>query len=101
VKHGANEQIQNAIIVWCFYPETGGLQLEAVDRLFVKSEGDDMGLETDGAFYRKMQWSMVGKSVVAVRRARMHSADISGGSVVSSRSSEQDKMAIRHIESVD
>lgn len=46
----------NAIIVWCFYPETGGQPLEAIDKLFVEHESVD----TRGwHFLRKLQWDVV------------------------------------------
>ena len=57
----------NAVIVWAVYPETAGLQLESVDRIFtaaVEVEGDvakPIGL-------RKLQWSRVHIAREAVRR---------------------------------
>ncbi len=40
--------LSNAIIVWLFYPETGGLTLETVDRVFAEgfSESDSRRLPT-------------------------------------------------------
>lgn len=31
----------NAVIVWCFYPETGGQPLESIEKLFVENESGD------------------------------------------------------------
>lgn len=46
----------NAILVWAFYPETGGQPLEAIDRLFV----EDGRVDTSGRhFLRKLQWDVV------------------------------------------
>ena len=53
--------IVNAIIVWCFYPETAGQTLESVDQMFAKQ--DDVIL-TDGkdSWYGKLQWEMVARA---------------------------------------
>lgn len=57
--------------MFCFYPETGGLPLESVDRLFA---GEDVGTDdipaSDGKFYRKLQWDMVGRSIAAVKHQK-------------------------------
>lgn len=84
--------LANAIIVWMFYPETGGQPLEAIDALFVsgkqRSEGrresvlsivdaedTDAGGDADtanGGVLRLLQWSIVRKAdkqVKAYKRA--------------------------------
>lgn len=56
--------IANAIIVWCFYPETAGQTLESIDRLFAKE--DDGWLDDQGdRWYRTLQWGMVGRATRA------------------------------------
>jgi len=55
----------NAFIVWMFYPETGGLELESVDRLFVGREEDeyeDRGGNWKGKRLRSLQWNFVRKA---------------------------------------
>jgi len=63
------------VIVWLFYPETGGLELEAVDGLFV--EGHDLadagsggGDGRDKKWYQKMQWDVVPRSLAAVKEQK-------------------------------
>jgi MFS family permease len=57
----------NAIIVWCFYPETGGQPLEAIDRLFV----EDGQVDTSGRhFLRKLQWDVVPRAAEQRRAYR-------------------------------
>ena len=75
--------LANAIIVWMFYPETGGQPLEAVDALFVDGnrgrrasslpvDSDaDIDMNRKGALGR-LQWSVVRKAdrqVKAYKRA--------------------------------
>ena len=80
--------VANAIIVWLFYPETGGLPLEAVDGLFVETldgatagDGEREG-RRDRKWYQKMQWDVVPRSLAAVKeqkaldRARKGSEDV-------------------------
>lgn len=98
----------NAVVVFVFYPETGAVQLEAVDRLFVgkaggvlgggvgggdssverQEEGKGHGLpvydisDLDGKWYRKLQWSKVGESIAASRASRRRmAAEAQGGAV--------------------
>ena len=59
----------NAVIVWCLYPETGGLPLEAVDDVFVENSGLMAAKGVAGRF----QWQYVGKSKQAVREWRINS----------------------------
>lgn len=62
--------IVNAIIVWLFYPETAGIPLEKIDLLFT----GQAGVLADGerqAFYRKLQWSIVGRASREVKRHKM------------------------------
>lgn len=58
----------NACIVWCFYPETGSLQLEAVDQVFTDNF-DDVMEKPSGI--RKLQWSRVHAARYAIRRSKM------------------------------
>jgi len=60
----------NAFIVWLFYPETAGIPLEKIDLLFT----GEAGVLAEGekqAFYRKLQWSIVGKASTEVKRHKM------------------------------
>lgn len=98
----------NAIIVWFFYPETGGLQLEAIDQIFIEKNGDGVGdygttsgRETKGV--RKLQWRMVPRSLDAVRDARRNgSALVSAEDMVATDGKGAvgglDKTTRRHIE---
>lgn len=61
----------NAIVVWIFYPETGGQPLEAVDVLFVEEQqrrnsslyiADDDGDVQKSNILHKLQWSVVRKA---------------------------------------
>ena len=45
----------NAVIVWAFYPETGGSTLESVDFLFTNTNE----METKRPFHHRLQWSVV------------------------------------------
>lgn len=65
--------IANAVIVWCFYPETSGLRLEAIDNIFVESEehGDYDVPDGKKPMYRRLQWSMVGRAADAVKHAKI------------------------------
>ncbi|RHZ70339.1 hypothetical protein CDV55_108421 [Aspergillus turcosus] len=54
-----------AVIVWCFYPETAGLSLEAVDSLFIASDEDLVTKKRP-----KLQWWVVAKSRAAVKAAK-------------------------------
>lgn len=65
--------IANAIIVWCFYPETAGLTLESVDRIFVET---DLPVRHGDRIHRKLQRSMVGRAAVAVDKHRKESVDV-------------------------
>jgi hypothetical protein len=49
----------NATIVWCFYPETGGIKLESIDRLFIEDEGRPAIDKRGSHFFRKLQWDVV------------------------------------------
>ncbi|MCJ1243679.1 hypothetical protein MMC30_000876 [Trapelia coarctata] len=76
--------IANAIIVWCFYPETAGQTLESIDRLFAKEDDGWLGDERD-RWYRRLQWNMVGRAERArnlrrrtERQRRRRSADSTG-----------------------
>ncbi|QSZ36970.1 hypothetical protein DSL72_009062 [Monilinia vaccinii-corymbosi] len=52
----------NALVVWCFYPETAGQTLESLDRLFVRGGARwELG-DARGGLLQKLQWSVVGKA---------------------------------------
>lgn len=54
--------IVNAIIVWCFYPETAGITLESVDHLFVDEWTEDGVTNETVPLAGKLQWSVVRKA---------------------------------------
>ena len=64
--------LSNGIVVWLFYPETGGLSLEAIDRVFAERLESDS--ETTVQALEKLQWSRVrvAAGMVAENRARAH-----------------------------
>ena len=66
--------VANAVIVWCCYPETTGLPLEAVDDIFTA----DSGLEPSQGLASKFQWQYVGKSKQAVKYWRNKSKAAGG-----------------------
>ncbi|KAK1751098.1 general substrate transporter [Echria macrotheca] len=55
----------NAVIVWLFYPETGGLMLETMDHVFTK----EIDTETVTLVHR-LQWSRVRVAAEAVQAAK-------------------------------
>ena len=60
--------LANAVIVWTFYPETAAIPLEQIDMLFTdRTRYDEI---ENPAFYRKLQWSVVGKASNEVKRQR-------------------------------
>jgi hypothetical protein len=61
--------LANAVICWLFYPETSGLTLESVDSLFLP-QPEDEEIIANQAWYRKFQWSVIGKSRHAVAKAK-------------------------------
>jgi hypothetical protein len=64
----------NAIIVFIFYPETSGIPLEQIDHLFTDQTGpnpEQVEQQLQSAFYRKVQWSIVGKASKEVKRHRL------------------------------
>lgn len=54
--------VVNAIVVWCFYPETAGQTLESVDRLFVANWQEEKEVSNKVSLVRKTQWSVVRKA---------------------------------------
>jgi len=62
----------NAVVVWLVYPETGGLELEAIDRIFVEDidgmRWDDATNKDTGA--ARLQWSRVRIAAEAVRESK-------------------------------
>jgi len=59
----------NAIIVWYFYPETGGQNLESIDRLITTEDDEWLGDERD-RWYRRLQWEMIGRAARAEKLGR-------------------------------
>jgi len=68
--------IANAGIVWLFYPETGGLKLEAVDDVFTK-EVDGPAVENT-TLLRQMQWARVRVAAEAVRKSKARAENRDG-----------------------
>ncbi len=60
----------NAIIVWCFYPETGGQPLEAIDRLFVEDQIQPSVDKSGRHFIRRLQWDVVPRAAEQRRAYR-------------------------------
>jgi len=56
----------NAVIVWLFYPETGGLMLEAVDHVFTK----EIEIDENAGLLRRWQWARVRVAADAVRKTK-------------------------------
>jgi hypothetical protein len=54
--------IVNAIVVWCFYPETAGHTLESVDKLFIMDSSEDVVSNDKFSLIHKSQWSVVRKA---------------------------------------
>jgi MFS family permease len=75
--------IVNAIIVWCFYPETAGQTLESIDFLFAKDDDGFLDDERD-RWYRKLQWEMVARAARArnLRRRAVSNRESLGSTVV-------------------
>jgi len=74
--------VANAVIVWLFYPETGGLPLEAVDGLFLEnleSAGGQDGEARDKKWYLKMQWDVVPRSIALVKEQKAVDRASKGG----------------------
>jgi hypothetical protein len=66
--------LANAVIVFCFYPETAGMTLESVDRLFI----EEPGTEGEEVVVKKKwyQWSIIGKAdAMRKRRATSGAAE--------------------------
>ncbi|KAK3680832.1 general substrate transporter [Podospora appendiculata] len=64
----------NAAVVWLFYPETGGLALEAVDFVFTEDLGGIL-MDGGGGGVRKLQWARVRVADQAVRESRARRRD--------------------------
>lgn len=60
-----------AIVCYVFYPETAGLSLEAIDAIFLPMEGDEEIKANRSWLEKKLQWSVVAKSKVLVRNAKL------------------------------
>lgn len=60
-----------AFIVYCFYPETSNLTLEAVDLLFLPNPERDQEIEAKRKFYHKaIQWNVIPRARMAVNEAK-------------------------------
>lgn len=90
----------NAIIVWLFYPETANLRLESIDLLFTHEELPDGAEEEKQPFYRKMQWSIVGRADAKRNRVRKRqtSSQSSASSLEESELHDQKMTTPQHIE---
>ncbi|KAH9926349.1 general substrate transporter [Amylocystis lapponica] len=77
--------IVNAVVVWCFYPETAGQTLESIDLLFRRDSKDYDLVPEERAWYARLQWAMVPKSTAVVRRLKAAAAaDATGASEAAS-----------------
>lgn len=63
----AGLNLVSAVVVWMFYPETGGLVLEAVDHVFTQEVGDD---EAQGTGLERLQWARVRVAARTVKESR-------------------------------
>lgn len=59
----------NGVIVYCLYPETATLQLEAIDKLFAEESVDHEAVEIS-SLRSLLQWSVVPRSTDAVKRRK-------------------------------
>lgn len=73
-------------IVWCFYPETSGLSLEAIDSLFVVSDES-----LSSRKHSKLQWWVIANSRAAVKAAKARKDDHETGASDETESSEVGK----------
>lgn len=64
----ASCNLANAAIVFLFFPETAGIQLEQIDMLFTDRTSYDEVQNPE--FYRKLQWAVVGKAHNERKRQR-------------------------------
>lgn len=69
--------VVNAVIVWCFYPETAGQTLESVDRLFIDDWDDETVVGDKVPIARKAQWSVVRKARAMVKDGKLRRRNIS------------------------
>jgi hypothetical protein len=72
----------SACVVYCFYPETAYLNLEAVDHLFLPAEGEHEGEEKLKKKF--LQWDVVPRAWTAVNLAKKANkrASLSQGGLV-------------------
>lgn len=70
----AGFNLLNAGIVWMFYPETGGLVLEAVDHVFTEDADVDSLGEGQVTGLQRLQWVRVRVAARAVKEARAKAA---------------------------
>lgn len=65
--------LANAVVVWLCYPETGGLTLEAVDRVFAREDegaGGTGDQDSHATGLQRLQWSRVRVAAEIVRHSR-------------------------------
>ena len=79
----------NAMIVWCFYPETGGIKLEYIDRLFVEDELRPAVNKSGRHFHRRLQWDVVPR---AAKFRRLEKSEDEESSKVSEERVERAKL---------
>jgi sugar porter (SP) family MFS transporter len=60
----------NALVVWLFYPETGGLPLEAVDSIFTREVDESFDTNGGTAGLPRLQWSRVRVAADMVEESR-------------------------------
>jgi hypothetical protein len=94
----------NAAIVWLFYPETGGLLLEAVDQIFVGNEISEARPSSNLRGVRRLQWSKVAVAAGAVKkskaeRAKIASSDMGSEDGTVRKSDDIQRPTTEHIDS--
>lgn len=87
--------LMNAGIVWVFYPETANLPLESIDLLFTEGTTDTA---SDQPFYRKLQWSVVGRAASEVKRTRKQHVSSNSGSDEALANVDKKDEAAEHLE---
>jgi len=91
----------NAIVVFLLYPETAGIPLEKIDKLFT-SELVEVAEGEKQPFYRKLQWSVVGKASTEVKRHKMllkeHADGVNDDAVRESPESYRSKDVVEHFD---
>ena len=88
----------NAVIVWCFYPETAGQPLESIDKLFITEEPLALLDGKSLPFYRKFQWSVVSRAAIAVDRYKKEGAASFSDSETQIGEDHRGKVSDEHID---